>query len=231
MAIFKMPRSEVITGALVIIGFFAFSGLLAQGIGWAVRRYLLPSEDRTSRFMIKLLPWLPLIVLLAMTLHTAERLVAYGDIHTQRGQYGEEIDHLRQIVVSLVAQAKTVRVQDGDTLATAALHKDTFAPKGRIEVILVYENRGQESIAIQSSRSFAELFTVEDEAGNKLPFKRPPEWETRDWGVAPIRIAPGEHTGMFVPLRPYFSLDKAGTYALRLNWRGKQSAPLRLIIR
>jgi len=230
LAIFQMPGSEVLTYSLIIIGFFTFSGLLAQGIGWTVRRHL-PTEDRTNRFMIKLLPWLPLIVLLAMTLHTAERLVAYGDIHTQRGQYGEEIDHLRQIVISLVAQAKTVRVQDGDTFATAALHKDTFALKGRIEVILAYENRGQESIAIEQPRAFAEFFIVADEAGNKLPFNRPSEWQKADWARLPIRIAPGEHTGMLVPLRPYFSLDKAGTYSLRLSWRGKESVPLKLNIR
>ena len=231
LAIFRMPPSEVMACALIIIGFFACSGLLAQGIGWTVRRHLLPSEAKTNRFMIKLLPWFPLIVLLAMTLHTVERLVDYGHIRTQRGQYGEQIGHLEQVAISLVAQGRTVRVQDGKTIATAALHQETYAPKGRIEVILVFENRGQESVAIQSPRAFAEFFTVEDEAGNKLPFHRPREWEVVDGAVPGIRIAPGEHTGRLVPLRPYFSLIKAGAYTLRLNWRGKESAPLQLTIR
>ena len=152
-------------------------------------------------------------------------------IRTQRRQSGAENDYLRTVAISLVAGGKTVRVEDGDVGAIAALDRDVFSSSDRIEAILVFENRGKAPVTIASPGSFAALFTVRDAAGRKLPFASPEEWAVADQSQRGIAVPPGGHAGMFVALRPYYSLETPGAYDLRLNWRGEESASLKFTVR
>jgi hypothetical protein len=230
LAIFKIPQCELRTHSLLMLGFFVLAGLLAQVIAFAVRKYLLPPEEKTERWMKALMPWLPLVVLLAMTLHTVEHVSAYGDIRNQRHQYGEEKDYLHGVVMSLAAQSRTTQVQDGAVIATLALHKEIFSAEDRLEAILVFENNGQDLVMIQSPHSFAAFFSVRDNTGVDIPFESPPEWELYCGVRAAIQLPPGQHRGMLVPLNPWFALKKGTTYSVCINWKGKKSDAIKFAI-
>jgi hypothetical protein len=231
LAIFKVPKCELGIQSLLVVGLFLVAGLVAQGLGAALRKHVLPPEQRTAQWIKTLLPWLPLVVLLAMTLHTVEHVSAYGDIKAQRHQYREEKDYLHSVVMSLAVQGKSVQAQDGNLIATLALHKEVFSAKERLEAILVFENTGQDVAMIQPPHSFAGFLSVHSKEGNKIPVQRPPGWELCCGVRAGLQLRPGQRQGILVPLKTWFDLEEGVMYDVHLNWKQKRSDAIRFIIR
>jgi hypothetical protein len=229
VAILKIPHVGI--GSLPVIGFFVLGGFVAQGLGVMVRKCLLPPQDVTGRFMERALPWLPLLVLLAMTLHTAEHQIAYGDIRTQRSQSEKENDYLRAVAIAAVAESRTVRLEDGDLSVIAALAQNVFPSGEKIEAILAFHNRGKATVTIAAPGSFAAFFAVRDAAGRKIPFIAPAEWQVSDRLGPAIAVPSGGHAGLLVAMQPYYSIETPGTYTLYLNWRGQESDALTFTVR
>lgn len=229
-AIFKTPTAILALRAQIVVGFFGLSGLAAQGMGLAVRRWLLPSEERSTRMMNVALPWLPLVVLLVLTIHLVERYAAHGSICNQRFQYQRESEHAHNVAISLLARGRTTSLRKGTITVHLALYRDRFPLKEPVEAVIAMANDGPEGVYLRRPLEFAQWLRVDGPDGNAIPFNEPTEWQVTDIGIAPLRIGGMQHVGFFVPIQPWFTLGKQGKYSVSLAWDERESEKLEFTV-
>jgi len=225
-SIFKVPEDDTFAYTVIIVAFFVLSGLLAQGLGLIVKKFVLPPEERTARWSVWLMPWVPLAVLLATTLHVMGYYATNGDIRNQRSQYVRETEQLREKLLSCVIAGQSVNVNQNNIVLTLGLLKANFARGENPEAVVVFQNKGSAPATVDLPRSLAQLLAVNEKGGGNVPFNKPPKWAVEDFGQAPVRLAPGERHGTLISLTPWFSLKGGTTYQVHLIWKGKKSSPL-----
>jgi hypothetical protein len=229
-SMFKVAKDEVFAYTVVIVAFFVLSGFLAQGIGLVGKKFVLPPEEKTAKLSGMIMPWLPLAVLLVTALHVMGYYATYGDVHNQRSQYCREKEHLRERLLSCVAAGQSANVSQGDIVLTLGLPKLNFVRNEKPEVVVVFQNNGTTPASVELPRCLAQLLAVSEKGGGNVPFNEPPGWALADFGVGPLRLAPGERYGNLVSLTPWFSLKNGTTYRVHLIWKGKKSTPLEFTV-
>jgi len=229
-AIFTTPKAILTHQAQIVVGFFVISGFVAQGIGIVARKWLLPSEERSTRIKTAVLHWLPLAVLLVLTIHLVGRYAGYGDLRNQRSQYLRESKHAHEVAISLLARGMSVSLSKGDVTVYLALYRDRFPTNQPVEGVIALANDGLEDVHLRRPREFAQWLRVYGPDGKCIPFNEPIRWQVEDYGTAPIAIAAGGHIGFFVALRPWFTLAKQGKHSVSLAWDGRESEKLEFTI-
>jgi len=226
LAIFGAPKAILTHQAQMVVGFFGLSGFAAQGIGIAVRKWLLPSEERSARIRNAVLPWLPLALLLFLTVHLVEQYATYGDIHNQRSQYRRESKHAHDVAISLVVRGRSASLPKGNLTVHLALYRGRFSPKQPVEAVIALVNDGPRDVHFNRPREFAQWLRVYDPDGNAIPFNEPREWQLGCGGYGSLTVAPKGHIGFFVSIRPWFTLAKEGKHSVSLAWDGLESKKL-----
>lgn len=230
LAIFRAPEAILAGHVLIVVGFFGLSGFAAQGIGIAVRKWLLPSKERSTRMMNAVLPWLPLALFLVLTIHLVERYAAYGDMHNQRSQYLRESEHVHDVAVALVARGRSVSLSKGSITVHLALYRHQFSPKQPIEAIIALVNDGPQHVNLIRPRAFAQWLRVYGPDVKIIPFNAPRRWLQECCGIAGVGIPGGGQIGFFVALRPWFTLAEQGKHSVSLAWDGRESEKLEFTI-
>ncbi len=212
--------------ALLLLG-----GLASHGAGWCVRRYLLPGPEKARAAAQAFLPWLPLLVLAAMTGHMLSFYRTSHAISGERWAHQRRAESVHGFAVSLVSQGSVAELTQDRVAVKIALAKARFSQNEEIQALVVFHNRGDEKVSIARPLSLAQWLRVRQASGGEIPFNAPPEWAVADIAVNPIELSPGESAGSFIVLREWFSLAPGVDYRLSLAWRELETGPLAFTIR
>ena len=214
----------------VVLVFFGLSGFAAQATGIAARKWLLPSEERSTRMMNAVRPWLPVALFLFVTIHLAGRYAIYGRRgHSHQCPYGRESEHAPDVAVSLMVLGRSTSLPKGDLTVRLALYQDKFSRDQPRVAIMALANDSPKGVNLIRPHGFAQWLRVHGPDRKIIPLNEPIEWQL-DCGASFVRIPAGGHIGFFVDLRSWFTLAKEGKHSVSLAWDGLESDRLAFTI-
>ena len=227
--IIELPPVDLALQAFYLFGLLMALGPVAHGIGWAVRKFILPPEATTKRWLKAWLPWLPALVMLAMTLHTVEHVMNYGGIRVDRRDMRQRTERLHGMIISLASGGIQTSMEDSPLRLTLALPKNHFNQMEEAMAVVVFENRGDTQASLSFHGPLKQLVVVRDENGERIPTKQKGSAHAKVTTTAVYRYPPipaGDRRGYLLPLHQWFRFEIGKTYTIRLRWKQTQGEPM-----